>query len=252
MNELSKQQIILLALLVSFVTSLSTGIVTVSLMDQAPSGVTRTITQVIQQTVAGAVPSTATSSVTAVSIAVSDQVADATAVVTPSIVRLRDGDTGPVKGLGLIVSSSGTIITDKNLMDSLDQPQAIFSDGTVSAVTITRFQVEGDIAFLAPATALSTKVKPISFADSVRLGQSVWSLFGTSTYSLSQGIASELDPMTTSSSSIIYTTIPGTQVLVGSPLFNATGAIIGIETKSYQGSSAAFYPIQAVKDAVPH
>ena len=38
MEHLNKQQLILLTLLISFVTSIATGIVTVSLMDQAPQG----------------------------------------------------------------------------------------------------------------------------------------------------------------------------------------------------------------------
>src|SRR3989338_3691505 len=39
-ENLTKQQIVLVTLLVSFVTSLATGIITVSLMEQEPQGVT--------------------------------------------------------------------------------------------------------------------------------------------------------------------------------------------------------------------
>lgn len=51
MEELNKHQIVMLALLVSFITSIATGIVTVTLMDQTPQGVTQTINQVIERTV---------------------------------------------------------------------------------------------------------------------------------------------------------------------------------------------------------
>src|SRR3990167_4673112 len=50
-KDLNKPQLILLAILLSFVTSIATGIVTVTLMQQAPDSVTVPINRVIQQTV---------------------------------------------------------------------------------------------------------------------------------------------------------------------------------------------------------
>ncbi len=50
-KDLNKPQLILLAVLLSFVTSIATGIVTVTLMQQAPVSVTAPINRVIQQTV---------------------------------------------------------------------------------------------------------------------------------------------------------------------------------------------------------
>ena len=49
MEELSKSQIILLTLLVSFVTSIATGIVTVSLMNQAPPAIAQTVNRIIER-----------------------------------------------------------------------------------------------------------------------------------------------------------------------------------------------------------
>ena len=57
-KDLNKTQLILLALLLSFVTSIATGITTVTLMEQAPSSVTVPINRIIKQTVEKIVPAT--------------------------------------------------------------------------------------------------------------------------------------------------------------------------------------------------
>lgn len=56
MNELNKSQLILLAILLSFVVSIATGITTVSLMQRAPESVSVPINRVVRQTVEKIVP----------------------------------------------------------------------------------------------------------------------------------------------------------------------------------------------------
>ena len=252
MEHLTKHQMILVALLVSFVTSLATGIVTVSLMDQAPQGITRTITQVIQQTVAGAVQVSGATSTAAVSIAVSDQVADATSNVTPSIVRLRDGDKGDFIGLGLIVSDTGTIMADKNLIDNMNEPQAVYYNGLAVPVAISRFQVDGEIAFMTPLRTLPIDMKPVLFGGEARLGSSVWAVSGGSSYVLNQGIVTQLENFNGVAEAVVDTSLPSSQLLSGTPLFDATGSVIGIATKTLlKKQNAAFYPISLARAAIP-
>ncbi len=56
MDHLTKTQIVLLVLMVSFVTSLVTGIVTVTLVNQAPPPITQTLSNVIEKTIEKVVP----------------------------------------------------------------------------------------------------------------------------------------------------------------------------------------------------
>jgi len=55
-KDLNKSQLILLAILISFITSIATGIVTVTLLQQAPTSVTTPINRIVQQTVEKIIP----------------------------------------------------------------------------------------------------------------------------------------------------------------------------------------------------
>ncbi|MDR3548875.1 MAG: hypothetical protein P4M11_11540 [Candidatus Pacebacteria bacterium] len=50
-EDLSKSQLLMLTLLVNFVTSIATGVLTVSLLDQAPATVTQTVNQIVDHTI---------------------------------------------------------------------------------------------------------------------------------------------------------------------------------------------------------
>jgi uncharacterized membrane-anchored protein YitT (DUF2179 family) len=56
MEDLNKNQIVLLTLLVSFVTSIATGIMTTSLLQVAPVEVTRNINRIVEKTIETVTP----------------------------------------------------------------------------------------------------------------------------------------------------------------------------------------------------
>ena len=117
LEQLTKHQILLLTLLVSFVTSIATGIVTVSLMDQAPEGVTRVINQIVERTVETVVPdtqgaATATTEKTVV-IQQDELVPQSIATVQKSVIRIvREGE-GEVLARGVILDQRGLAVTDR-------------------------------------------------------------------------------------------------------------------------------------------
>ncbi len=249
MSDLSKQQLILLALLVSFVTSLATGIVTVSLMDQAPQGVTRTISQVIEKTIQQIAPQNSA----ALSMTIEGQTAAAVRIVSKSVVKLRSKNGSVIGGLGLIVSKDGVILSDKSAVAGLSDYEAVFPNGKSIPVTIVQSQNDGDIIFLAPLVAPSDiEFVPVKIGSSPYLGQTVFSLSGTATQILSQGIITEASVSPVADTLPIKTSISSSKVIIGTPLFDLTGIVMGMRTTSSGDKDGAeFYPIGQLQSVIP-
>ncbi len=245
MEHLSKQQIILLTLLVSFVTSIATGIVTVSLMDQAPVGVTQTINKVVEKTIERVVSDSGTAAV----MSLEDATANAVEKVSKSIVRIKSltGGMETVTGLGLIVSSEGIIVTDKASIAPLDNPVAIFNDGQQFPIQVIQSQIDGDIVFVLPLIPVEKKnnvIIPVGMSSSIKLGQALLSLSGKHTYSLSQGIYQG------NSEDLINTSIGHDSSMIGSPIFTVSGEVLGFKTTSLM-KEKSFYPLSALKEIIP-
>ena len=247
MEHLTKQQIVLLTLLVSFMTSLSTGIVTVSLMDQVPAGVTRTINQVIERTIQQSAPQNA--SVDTVTISVSDQLASATALVASSTVKIKSISKATVVGLGLVISKNGLIIADKSIIDPNQNYVALLNDGTQVSVSVSvMYQnsvaniTNNSLIFLIPISLYSNGslilFTPAQITDTFSLGQKAYSLSGSSSPILNDGIITQI------STSSIVTSISSLNNTIGSPLFDIQGNIIGIQdTSTTDQMNAEFYSL---------
>jgi len=257
MEHLTKQQIVLLTLLVSFMTSIATGIVTVSLINQAPSGTTNTIERVIQDTVAQALPS---SNLAAIGQGASTESSLAMAIdaVDKSIVKIDEyGVAGSVSGLGVIVSKRGTVMTDKSTIAGLNDEAITYPDGTSYRAVVIQAQLNGDLVFLAPLIpadqASSTSFRPISIANFPKLGETVASLGGTDAGVLGLGVVDGIDTSGASSSPYaVSTTIAPGKVILGSPLFDISGSLIGLRTSSLASASGTqFYLIAPIKVAFP-
>src|SRR3989344_5746924 len=115
LEHLNKTQIIFLTLLTSFVTSIATGIVTVSLMNQAPPEVAATVNHIITKTVekvSEAQPA-APATVKTVVVKNDDLTAQSIASVRRSIVRivLKDAPEYLV-ARGVIIDKKGMALSD--------------------------------------------------------------------------------------------------------------------------------------------
>lgn len=122
-KELNKSQLILLAILISFVTSIATGITTVTLMEQAPVSVTTPINRVIQQTVEKIQQVEGKTTVQTVVVKEEDLVVDAIAKNQGAIFAISQeilDEEGKVieigTGRGFIVSLDGILVVDGALV----------------------------------------------------------------------------------------------------------------------------------------
>jgi hypothetical protein len=253
-ERLTKVQIVLLTLLVSFVTSIATGIVTVSLMDQAPPSIAQTVNRVIQQTVQTVAPAGQTSAgvVTqekTVVVKESDLISQALDKVTPSVVRLFTTDPqAPVfLGLGVVLDASGTVATDIGALGQSSEAIVGIGNQRIHAVIHTRDGAAG-IAYLTTATSTTEGKSPVWMPIALAvghatLGETVVMFAGNTIARIQEGIVTSIVPASDGTPQIIDTNIPESTVMFGSPLINTNGELVGLDTAVSEASSpSGFIP----------
>jgi hypothetical protein len=260
LEKLNTSQIVLLTLLVSFVTSIATGIVTVTLMEQAPPAITQTVNRIVERTVEKVVPEgqvAAASVVTekVVTVREEDLIAEAVALVDPSIVRLyapgkdeRGNDIQLFVGLAVVMSADGVLIADSGTPEGTARARR--SDGSeVSLALLSRNPNKKIIRFQAASTTIAAsgeEPKPVSWepatftAIAPQLGESIVSIGGVSSTRVSKGIISALADIGETKNARIETSLKNEDFVAGSPLINTDGEIIGLATRESRDSYAGF------------
>lgn len=203
MENLTKHQLILVALLISFVTSIATGIVTVSLMDQAPKGVTQTINRIVERTVERVVtePKKAGETVKeTIIVKEEDRIVEAIEKNSKSAVRIykmnpsvgAEVSSKTFVGLGVIISKEGDIATDGFAVSSLDSYVVVLNNEKEYDAKLALPKENKAIAFLkiAPKEKETISLTPAVLADSnaLKLGQTVISMGGKLRNIVSVGI----------------------------------------------------------------
>jgi Trypsin-like peptidase domain len=254
-EKLNKSQIVLLTLLVSFVTSIATGIVTVSLMQQAPPAVAETVNRVIQNTIEEVATSTkgqaAASVVTqekTVVVNELDLISQAVGQASPSIVRLYSADQTQFLGLGVIINASGTIATDVGALAGAQNASMQLGGGDVQLAVTSRDQATG-LAFLTPATTTASW-KPAVFAQNMpALGSVVVAMVGIENPKIAQGIVTQVLPAdpTTHDPGTIVTDVDSSVLQLGSVIIDTDGNVVGVSTAVSRASSpSGFVPASSL------
>lgn len=248
-EHLTKHQIVLLTLLVSFVTSIATGIVTVSLMDQAPPSVTRTINQIVEHTVERVVPATSPASPAATAAAATvtkettvvvkddDLAAQSIGKVQQSLVRIVSLNTpDQLAARGLVVSEGGVVYSDRATLENLGtlRFQAILPSGERVPAQMRAPLGTTSVAVLDLDLASSSRklvAATVADASKLKLGQSVIRIGGSGADTVGTGVIAKLSDAHTG---IIQASV--VSATPGSVLMTLFGEVIGITT----GTSALY------------
>ncbi len=287
-EHLTKLQIVLLVLLVSFVTSIATGIVTVTLLEEAPPVVTQTINRIVEHTIERVVPGetqTATVIETEKTVVVNEEdlITQAIEKNTDKIVQIfRNTEDGSVYvGAGALVSKDGVVAaaTDGSILSSHGSYFVILSSGKEIEGNLVLTEREGNSTALLRLTFTEEDgvVPPsITYGDinRLKLGQTTLTLAGRVRTSIALGIISGLDeeeveveelsgseegfveeslkePRVISVLQAIETNIDSSKIEKGGVLLNLFGEVIGISTfESRLRGSADFTPIQVVQSQI--
>jgi len=278
-EHLTKSQTVLLVLLVSFVTSIATGIMTVTLLEEAPPVVTQTINRIVEHTVERVVPGesqTATVIETEKTVVVNEEdlITKAIEKNTDKIVKIyRETADGSVYlGAGVLVSKDGIVAaaTDRSILNSKGLFTVLLSSGKEISGEMVEKTSDKPTALLRLIFSEEDGVVPgsIKYGDinGLKLGQTIFTLQGRVRTSIALGIISGLDeeivevaapegseekPKTISVLQAIETNIDNNKIEKGGVILNLFGDVVGISTlKSRIHGGTDFTPIQVIQSQI--
>jgi hypothetical protein len=228
LEDLTKTQLLLLTVLVNFVTSIAVGVLTVSLLDQAPPTITQTVNQIVERTVEGIASTTPLQGIIPPAkertVVIHDEdlltaalAANASRAV---VIYVRSTSTAPI-AVGTYLPSAKAVATASTA--GLPKEALIaFADGSAAPASISRTGATVTIYGFADSAKLPKVAVPklVTKAE-IKTGQTV--LATTVGGSALIGIVSKVDEL-------IHASV--TNVAVGSAAVNSSGNVIGIALDS--------------------
>lgn len=246
-KDLNKSQLILLAVLLSFVTSIATGITTVTLMQQAPTSVTTPINRVVQQTVEKIQQIEGKTTVQTVVVKEEDLIVDAIAknkeavfIISKEGYDFRRDSTEVSAGTGFAISTDGIIVADALLVPGKGNYYVKNSSGKFKAEFIATN--EAGFSFLKAGVPLNETDK-LTFSVPA-LGDLGKMKIGQKVLILGNGISSFIFEGLNANESI-SPIVPKTGA--GGLVLNLDGEVLGIALSS---DTISFASIKIIKEAL--
>lgn len=249
-NDLNKSQFLLLTLLVNFITSIATGILTVSLLEKAPPTITQTINRVVERTIETVTETegkaaTVITRETTVVVKDEDILTSAIAAHEKRLVVIYAGATStPALAHGLLVSGESLIIAPSvggtNLIMMHTNSGEVFpisrvAEDTKNTITLYAITLPEDKNLQGGnyVFADSKNIKPGQTAVALPLGGGV--VTGIVSRQLQNGS--------------IETTISGEAISLGTSAVNLSGEVLGMRVGA-RTTQATFVPGTVLKDFI--
>lgn len=260
LEQLTKTQLVLLALLVSFVTSIATGIVTVTLIDQAPTDITRTINTVVEKTVERVVPGETkiVERIKEISNPTqSDLAVGAIDKNRPVLVRLV-GDKGEILSRGFFVSVSGDAVVtlvdeakagDKFSLVWLGEKSA---SSTPITVMVDKVDAETGAMFITQVEKSTIKYPFISMKQArvPAIGQQVISIGQDATLGITvefSNVVALIDAESKEGERRFIISSSGGRAFRGGPVLDIEGRVLGFQLGVVaESSNSAVLPLSTL------
>jgi hypothetical protein len=233
LGDLKAQQLILLAVFVSFVTAVATGITTVSLIEAAPQPVQQVVNRVVERTVERVVPeedpeegAPVQKEVVTVVVKEEDLAIGAAESVGKSVARVI-AKNGDVASLGLVVGAHRIVADASSVTTGGDYEVEV--SGVRASATVQRegngfalIQTADDAPAFAPAS--------IGATASLRLAQSLIAVTGRDSTAVATGSLSGLVRGAEAGAPVtaIQASLSGAEIVPGALLANIRGEVVGL------------------------
>jgi len=246
-KDLNKPQLILLAVLLSFIVSIATGITTVTLMQQAPVSFTTPMNRVVQQTIEKIQQVEGKTVTQTVVVKEEDLVVDALAKNKSAMFtvtrEVQDADFHTIEisaGKGFVVTKEGILVADSALVPEKGTYYVKNEGGKFKADFLVADKAGFSLLKIgAPVddkSKLSFSVPSFGDINKMKTGQQILILGNTISSFMFMGLNSDksLDLSITKSNA-------------GSMVLNLDGEALGVGLSS---DATPFVPIKSVVDAV--